>query len=408
MASATIDHMVSITVFIAALLIFMNLFGQTIQTAVVYKEHQTIASKASDLLDSILLNSGTPVNWGRGDSDPTGFGLQDPEFTQYRVSPYSLMRLESSIGEPIYYEPTGQYYSNLTMDGRDFLLVSNALSLNYSYVTQLLGINGTYGFQLDIVPIVTVSITETSAMNPLTLQLTVSGTGFPLANAEVSYCFLKVDRKGSTPYYSTIFGSTVTDNAGQAIITVNGIQSTDSYAFIAYARTGGLVGVGYHHRTNDAEQYIIPFVDSFDAGRILLAHSYDVHTFENPASAVFYNATFVLMSEDFTLKDMFVAAGQVDKVVYGSGSSQTFQNMTIPTSNPGILVVTYQTNNGDGVVMMPWGMSALSFPVSFGADIGVLEKQEWVSTDTRLVLVGGVQYQAKLSLWSYEGQQVVG
>jgi len=159
MASATIDHMVSITVFIAALLIFMNLFGQTIQTAVVYKEHQTIASKASDLLDSILLNSGTPVNWGRGDSDPTGFGLQDPEFTQYRVSPYSLMRLESSIGEPIYYEPTGQYYSNITMDGRDFLLVSNALSLNYSYVTQLLGINGTYGFQLDIVPIVTVSIT---------------------------------------------------------------------------------------------------------------------------------------------------------------------------------------------------------------------------------------------------------
>jgi hypothetical protein len=79
--------------------------------------------------------------------------------------------------------------------------------------------------------------------------------------------------------------------------------------------------------------------------------------------------------------------------------------LTIPTHNPGILVLPYKSINGDGITLMPWGLSSLAFPVSFGGDPA---KQEWVSTDMRQVMVGGIAYQAKMALWSLEGYQVVG
>ena len=141
MVSSTVDHMIAVTVFLAATLLFIGLFNQTIQTAVIYQRHRATATKASDLLDGMLLSPGIPVNWGQTNIDPTGFGLQDPEFTQYKISPYSLMRLRSSIGEPVYYNATGQYYSNVTMGDRNFMLVPYNLALDYSTATRLLGIN---------------------------------------------------------------------------------------------------------------------------------------------------------------------------------------------------------------------------------------------------------------------------
>ena len=54
MVSSTVDHMVAITVFLAATLLFIGLFNQTIQTAVIYQRHRATATKASDLLDGML------------------------------------------------------------------------------------------------------------------------------------------------------------------------------------------------------------------------------------------------------------------------------------------------------------------------------------------------------------------
>ena len=56
MVSSTIDHMIAITVFLAATLLFIGLFNQTIQTAVIYQRHRATATKASDLLDNMLLS----------------------------------------------------------------------------------------------------------------------------------------------------------------------------------------------------------------------------------------------------------------------------------------------------------------------------------------------------------------
>jgi len=69
------------------------------------------------------------------------------------------------------------------------------------------------------------------------------------------------------------------------------------------------------------------------------------------------------------------------------------------------LIVTYQSNNEYGVVLMPWGISSMAFPISFGSNPF---EAEWVATDIRQVIVNGIAYQAKLALWSLEGYQVIG
>jgi len=406
MAGATIDHLVSVTVFVGAILLFVSLFNQTIQTAIIYQRHRYLATKCSDLLDNMLLNSGYPLEWGKLNNTPTSFGLQAPEFTQYRLSPYSLMRLQSSTGTPINYTKTGLTYSNISMGFGNFLFVPYTQQVNYSTSTKLLGINNTYGFQLTITPILAVSVSETNPANPLRLTVNVTGAGIPLSNATISYCFIKVVQKGqeNSPSYTNTNGTTFTNDGGLAELSFQDAASTDSYALIAYARLSGLVGIGYHERVTADKRYVLPLIDSFGDRRVILAHSYDVHNEGPPESAVFFNATFVLLTEDFTLRELPMenSTGKVGKVNYGNG--QPFENLTIPTYNPGILIITYQSNNEYGVVLMPWGISSMAFPIVFGK--GPLQ-EEWVTTDTRQVLVNGIAYQAKLALWSLEGYQVM-
>jgi len=409
MAGSTIDHLVSVTIFLTAMLLFISLFNQTIQTAILYQRHRHLATKCSDLIDNMLLSPGYPLEWGKTNCTPTSFGLQDPEFTQYRLSPYSLMRLQSLTGTPFTYPRTGATYSNMSMGFGNFLFVPYSEAINYSVASHLLGINNTYGFQLTIAPIITVTINETHASNPLTLTIRVAGTGLPLSNAVVSYCFLKVSDKGGrkNPSYTSLFNTTYTDDEGSATVNIQNVDADNAYAFIAYAHMSGLVGIGYHERGVGDKQYVLPLIDSFAERRVLLVHSYNVHDYGPPESSVFFNATFVLLTEDFTLREMPMdnSTGKIGKVVYGQGTEKTYQNVTIPTYNPGILVITYQTNNESGVVLMPWGISAMAFKVAFGDD---LSDEEWVATDIRQVIVNKIAYQVTLALWSLEGYGVIG
>jgi len=410
MTGATIDHLVSLTVFLAALLLFIGLFNQTIQTAILYQQHRYIASKATDLLDNILLSPGYPTYWGMTNDAPTSFGLQDPEFTQYRVSPFSLMRLRSLTGEPVVYPKTGLTYSNITMGFGDFLLVPYTEAVNYSTVATLVGTNGSYGFQLNMIPVVTVSISEYQSKNPLILAINVSGKGFPLSGAILSYCFLTVsltEGEQSYPAYTTQFGNAYTDDKGFAFLQFSGVKDEDvSYALIVYAHLSGLVGVGYHQRVTSDKQYVIPLIDDFATRRVLIAHSYDIHYFGPPNAELSYNATFVLLTEDFTLRELPMenSTGKVGKVNYGEGFP--YDTITIPTTNPGILIITYRKSaNEGGIILMPWGISSMAFTITFGDN---MFGREWVATDIREVIVNDVAYQAKLALWSLQSYQVTG
>jgi hypothetical protein len=409
MTGSTIDHLISVTVFVGAMLVFISLFNQTLQTAIIYQRHRNLAMKCSDLLDGMLLNPGIPITWGQSNCTPAGFGLQDPEFTQYKLSPFSLMRLQSLSGSPVFYPKTGLYYSNITMGFGNFLLVSSTQAVNYSTVAKLIGVNNTYGFQLTITPIITVAISEVQSKSPLKLSVKITGTGFPLSNAAISYCLLTVSLAGGGgeyPDYKTEYGTTYADDTGSSLLEFADVDNENiSYAFIAYAHLSGLIGVGYHERVTSDKQYVIPFIDNLAERKVLIAHSYDVQYFGPPVAEVSYNATFVLLTEDFTLREMPLenSSGKVGKVNYGEG--QPYGNVTIPTFNPGILIITYRKSAVEGgVVMMPWGISSMAFPVTFGDSTS---GKEWVATDIRQVVVNGIAYQAKLALWSLQGYTVV-
>jgi hypothetical protein len=411
LASATIDHLVSFIVFLSAIMLFIGLYNQTIQTGITYQHNKAVASKCSDLLDNMLLSPGIPPTWGETGVTPAGFGLQAVEFTQYQLSPFSLMRLRSSTGTPVTYSITGETYSNITIGFGQSLLVPYSEALDYSTVSRLLGINESYGFSLNLTPIVNITITQTQP-NPLSFSLNVHGPGFPLANAQVNYCLITVDGRGggAFPTYGISYGTATTDVAGLTSVSFPGFDGdSESYALLACAHLTGLVGIGYYEHVMYNESYIIPLVGSTGNKTAIIAHSWDVTGQGDPEAAIHYNATFLVLSDDFRLREMpFVNATGSATGLLNSGQdiSHAYDTLTIGTSSPGILVIPYSKSAQEsGIVVMPWGLSSLAFPMTFG---GNPDNKSWIATDLRQVTINGIAYQAKLSVWSLSGYQVNG
>jgi hypothetical protein len=396
----TIDHLVSTTILVAVILIFVGLANQTLNSAIIYQRHANLATRCSSLLDSMLLSSGVPSYWGTNESAPTVFGLQDPESLKNELSSFSLMRLRSGT-EPIYYSKTSSYYSNTTIGSGDSLLEPLAETVNYTAVSELLGTNGTYGFQLTLTPTITVSISEVQD-NPLKFSVNAQGTGSPLSNGTVNYCLIIIDVQGSYPAYSLNCGTAPLDNLGSALLNFSGIDgSSRSFALLAYAYLPGLVGMGYYKQVTDHENSVIPLVFDVEDGDVILAHSNDIDSESSPADLK-YNATFLSLSEDFDFASNTLqnSTGQIT-----SGLGHPYGVLTIPEDTLGILAVTYRKDSTAGISLMPWGIGPLSFPITFGESP---TGKEWVATTMQQVLVDKVAYQAVLSLWSLEGYEVIG
>lgn len=405
MASASVDHMLSLTIFIAAILLFIAMFNNTIQTGISYQQHTAMSTKTSDLLDTLLLSSGLPINWSRSDAVPVGLGLQDPEFGQYKINSLASMRLANDQSQ-IYYPRTDGYFSNFTAGYGSYLLTPNTKTLSYATAAKQLGVNGTYGFQLTLTPTVSVSIQKTSTGSPLQFSISASGTGFVLANANITYSLIIVNEDSNEyPSYTISSGETTTDAAGTATTkSFTGINGESSaYALIVYARIYGLKGVGYYvHVPDESAKSVVPLVESFENRNITLAHSDSVGSPPVPLvySQLSYNATFVIVTEEFTLRQV-VLDQSAGNVTYNSGTESPYASVQIP-DNAGILIVIYKNTASSqvGVVLMPWGLGSLGFPLSFGGDSA---GYSWVTTDIRQVIIDGIAYQATLSLWSLQG-----
>ncbi len=310
MAGATIDHLIALTIFLAALLLFIGFFNQMNQTAVLYQYHRYIATKCSDILDSIMLNPGTPANWsvsGSSTRSLTFFGLQDPEFQEYRMSPFSVMRLVSTSNQ-VYYGQTGQWYNNVSwgLNGA-YLLLQTSDCISYHNATILLGTNGTYDFQLSITPTLTVNVTQIPGTD-LKLEIQVYGPGFPLSNATLDYLMFWANTSSSGfPILNSNFTSDIlqTDSAGIAFKEFQSLRNDTAFTFIVKARAVGLCGIGYLSRetvTNTGN--IIPYIQSFDGGtaNMVLAQKYGHDDPPAGMGELYYNASF------YTLPDTFVPA----------------------------------------------------------------------------------------------------
>ena len=395
MTGHTIDHLIATIAFIGAILLFIGLFTQTLQGAILYQQNRHVALKASDLLDNILLSPGYPYNWGETNATLSCFGLQQPGEGGYVLSSFALMRLTALFGEPVEYpRDSGKWYNNVSMGSGGYLFLPLSDCINYETAARLLGINGTYGFQLSITPIVKVSISEHQS-NPLTLKVEVEGPGFPLSGAALSY-YLYRTSKGSL-MLST--GTTQTDSSGVAYLNFTFNGASETYTIVAYARLSGLLGLGYFsHKTFTQGAGVIPFVVDYEEGKVYLAHSWDVQDQGVPVPDYKFNATFFILTEDFEFKEWPID-NSTAHLNYGS---KNYEVTTLPVARPGFLLVTYWSGGQYGMSIMPWGIGTLAFSVCFG---GNPAGNVWVATDFRQVTVSQMAYQAKIACWSLQGYQ---
>jgi hypothetical protein len=421
MPEGTIDHIISLTIFLAALLIFIGFYNQTIQTAILYQRHKYLATKCSDLLDNMLLNPGSPSNttcyWGTSDCNITGFGLQDPDSSTYSLNAFALMKLLSSNNQ-VYYSQTGGWYNNVTwgLNG-GYLLVPATECVNYSTVTKLLGINGTFGAYLEITPTVAVKVDETG-LSPLSLSVQVSGQGSPVSNASLTWLMFWTNSTGSgkMPLTNSTYGILQADSTGKATLSfpstpsfpyLNVANNGTAYSFIVKTSVSGISGIGYKSRNvyiNGAGN-VVPFVNSVQNGTVLLTHNFEYNPQDSQGSLNF-NATFYGLPDNLTLAYPVI---NVTGTVNTSGGIP-FQSLTIPVETSGFLIVAYNEtinqNNIFGITIMPWGIDSIGLSTTIGDNPSTSSK-EWVAADMREVVVDGIAYQAKLLLWDLQGYQVV-
>ena len=400
----TIDHLVATIAFIAAMFMFLGLFTQSMQAAVLYQQNRHVSLKASDLLDNVLLSPGYPYHWGETNTTLSCFGLQQPGAPGYELSPFALMRLSSLSGEPVEYpRGSGKWYNNVSLGPGGYLFLPLSDAIGYETAAMLLGINGTYGFQLSITPIVDVSISEYRT-NPLILKVEVEGPGFPLSGADLGYYLYRTTKTGKYPTLMLTTGTARTDSAGVAYLDFPFNGATETYTIVVHAGLGGLKGFGYYmHRTFDKGAGVIPFIVDYEEGKVYLGHSWDVHDTGSPVPTYFYNATFFVLNEDFEFQKWSIAnsTGQIN---YGGGAGLfDYAETTLPVSHAGFLLVSYKSGVDYGMSIMPWGVgSPLAASIIFG---GVPAGNVWVASDFRHVTVGQLSYQAKILCWSLKGYQ---
>jgi len=402
-AGATIDHMVAVTILIAALLLTMGIYNQMFASAVAYEGNRKVAMKAVDIINTACLSPGNPEDWGEKNASLLGFGLQDPQVGGYALSPYSLMRLRTSSNDSqlVEYPPdSGLFYNNISANYGHDILSPVGDCLNYTAAAKMLGINGTYGFRLDIVPTLDVNVSQVLGYGHLVLNVEVHGSGLPLSGAALNYYLFHINKTAGSDYPSITRyptnppGVAHTNPSGSVDIHFSNVTDDDpSYSFTVYVSLGGVTGVGYYtHNTIDSEsQYIIPLIQDFDDGKIIIAHNWDGVT-----PAVTYNATFFVLTSDFQLHPI-----QIDNSTGLLGAENPYNTTQVRAYEVGLLVISYLTPEDDmGSVILPWGIGTLGVPTSFGGDP---TGYSFVATELRQVSIDDISYQVKVSAWSLSG-----
>jgi len=408
MTGATIDHMISVTILIAALLVAMMTFNGLFASAIDYDRNRQVANKAVDIMNTICLSPGSPTDWGETNETLLGFGLQDPRVGGYALSPYSIMRLKTATNDSqlIEYPPgSGSFYNNISANFGDAILTPLGDCINYTSATELLGINGTYGFSIDITPTLNVIISKVPGVGYLIFKVDVIGSALPLSGATLNYYLFHVGKGVSTSTFVVYSGVEETNSSGSALIefpTLNPDDDTDAYHFMVYASLSGLNGIGYYSQDalDDYPQFVVPLIYDYDEGIIMIAHSWGVHEYtQTPVPEVTYNATFYVLTSGFQLQQVDIenSTGQLN---YGSKDYETTQ---IPASEVGFLFISYRWSNRLGSIILPWGVGVLGVSSSFSAGFGSSSGYDFVATELRQVTIDSISYQVKVSAWSLSG-----
>jgi len=388
MTGITIDHLVSLTAFFAATLLFAGLFFQTMNTAITYQRNHQVALKASDVLNNILLSPGSPSYWGQNNSIPSAFGLHQPETGLLALSPFSLFRLIDSQNVVDY---SGTSYNNISIADGVSVFMPVANYVDYPTVSRLLGINGSYGFHISIEPTLKVSISQVQQY-PLKLKVQVEGPGGACSGAVVDCSVFYAFKSRLTPSIEIQTNDAFTGATGAAFLEFQTINNASEihYSAIAQVSLAGLRGTGFYCSPLSSDSFIKTLVTDYENRTIALVHRTDL--LGGDSSDVSYNLTYVLPTQNYGFRSI--------QIENSSGMVKENQpvHVQIPSFDPGILIISYRTKGQDfGIIMMPWGVSSLGISVDFGIDSSM---SSWVATQLRQVIVGQISYQVTLALWS--------
>ena len=398
MTGATIDHMISVTILIAALMIAMLTYSSMFANAVEYDRNRQVANKAIDLMNTICLSPGNPTNWGTTNTSLLGFGLNDPNVGGYALSPYSIMRLATSNSSGgsslVYYPKTGLYYNNLSANYGNGVFAPTGDLVNYSDAAELLGINRTYGFGIDIAPTLDVDVIPVTGLGHLAFNLKVSGSGLPLSGATLNYHLFHVNELVVTPYSNV----SQTNSSGQKLIEFETIDEDDAFTLTVYANLGGITGVGYYTRNTCGTdlQFVIPLITNYTSGEVILAHAWDIFEDDSLHAEVQINATFFILTPNFQFQE-YDLGFSTENLNYGEG--KPYYATQVPPSEVGLLVITYRKSTNEvGTVILPWGVGTLGVSAKFDSGIAP-SGYDFVATELRQVTIDGVSYQVKVSTW---------
>ncbi|MEM0322190.1 MAG: hypothetical protein QW613_07355, partial [Thermoprotei archaeon] len=232
-----------VIVFLAAVFFFSGF----ITNGVAYSTQRNYALNAQNLFDYVLLSSGSPADWGYTATQPQAFGLAQPGAPQYTLNPGAVLRLTPM--KPITINNRIYYY--ITFGGVALIEPPNYY-VNYTYVKSILGIEGTYEFQLKLTPALNVTVQPT-ANNEFLVSVT-SYTGTPIPNAQINAQYVYANnqkqnannQKQNEINVGVMTTNAVTNISGQALISFDNIQGGSTYYLLVQASAAGIQGAGYY------------------------------------------------------------------------------------------------------------------------------------------------------------------
>ncbi|HLH45247.1 MAG TPA: hypothetical protein VKV31_00540 [bacterium] len=385
-----------VIIFIAAVFFFSGM----ITNGVAYSTQRNYALNAQNLFDYILLGTGSPSNWGYTTSQPTAFGLAQPGASEYTLNPGAVLRLMPM--SPINIGGRTYYYLNL---GGVSLIEPPNYYVNYTYAKQLLGISGSYEFQLTLTPALNVTVKPIS--NSKFLVTATGYGGAPMPNAQVTaqyvYAISSGNGKGNNNLNVGVYTDSATTNTtGEAVISFP-TQSSSTYYLLVQVSAAGIYGAGYY--TNNQIGYALANISVYPGSSYVNLTQHCVSSITPPCGVDNYNVTLLIPSgNSYSLYEVCACPsstqGQGTCLNAGGGSGNTHSSVSCPGSfYDGYIAVAISKRGASSpqqLLLVPISPPLFDLKLTYGYNPHGSSSSV---TLTRIVEISGISYVAQLAYW---------
>lgn len=387
MVSAAYDHLVAIVI---VGVLFMGtvvaLPFSTLQTI----DQQQLRNAAINVFDSMLLDVGSPSNWGSILSD-------DSKGNRY-YDPSVVERFGLAYSDP---------FSKFVLD-TDKVQRLNEDELGYQQVRELLGIQDLYGFNLALFRpfIVThsLSITENSVHFSLTVTRTEDGTPIPNADVKVTTFVTAISTKNVTdyihqpiaPYYNK---TDITGNCRDILYPELGDFDVKFAVAIMEITVAGMSTTVVAQNDTSLTQYVRLSTYGDD---VILSIRNDNLTWDDPGA----NRKVIEVAA-YSDEDLFSIPLPTKEHINWGGQNVTLSFPGIRSLNPTALLMVLlvnlrntgePTSGGPTPILVagPFGLGNSQKILEFGGDD---TSESPIATMRRLVVISDMTYVATISFW---------